>query len=204
MGMNQPHRDILAALRDFFAAGDADKRAEAFRNLTGPAGPSLSEDWNAIEYAYNRLFVGPAAPIAPPFASVYLEPEPRLMGETTVKVGHFRRMIGLLAPFREDTPEDHIAGELDICVYLRDTIERSNSTELKAAYAWFLGRHMAAWIPQFLERVRSSENIPGEIVHTCAILQDRLLQELNWVRGGDHDTLSTPQSGGERSHETLD
>ncbi|MFW6241995.1 MAG: molecular chaperone TorD family protein [Thermodesulfobacteriota bacterium] len=78
----------VAALRDFFLAGDGDALKKAFAILA----PSFDreapfvEDWEAAEFVFNRLFVGPAALEAPPYASVYLDEEPVVMGQTTRNV----------------------------------------------------------------------------------------------------------------------
>ena len=59
-------------------------------------------DWDKLEFAFNRLFVGPRCPLAPPFASCYMDVERTLMGPTTLRVRGMRRACGLAAPL--DTP----------------------------------------------------------------------------------------------------
>ena len=66
-----------------------------------------SINWQAEEYAFNRLFVGPQAVPAPPYASVYLEAEPRLMGNAATDMREILQALGLAAP--EGQPDDFIA-----------------------------------------------------------------------------------------------
>ena len=55
---------IATALRDFFAARNASEMECAYRSLAAavPEAPHVVEDWETVEFAFNRLFVGPGAP----------------------------------------------------------------------------------------------------------------------------------------------
>ena len=86
---------LAMALRDFFSAGCAAELADAVPALC--AGRTLGEDEaRELEYEFNRLFVGPQAVPAPPFASIYLEKEPQLM------VDMIRPLTDLDAPPMEE------------------------------------------------------------------------------------------------------
>lgn len=77
---------ILEALRDFFLARDATGMQAAYRSLAlQESGAPAAGDWSVLEFAFNRLFVGPQAVPAPPYASVYLDEQPHLMGPTSLK-----------------------------------------------------------------------------------------------------------------------
>ena len=75
-----------------------------------------SEEELALEYA--RLFVGPFELKAPPYGSVYIDKERKVMGDSTVAVMKLYREAGLdiSADFRE--LPDHIAVELEFMYYL--------------------------------------------------------------------------------------
>ncbi|MCP4399036.1 MAG: molecular chaperone TorD [bacterium] len=70
----------------------------------------------AVEYA--KLFVGPYELLAPPYGSVYLDRQKRVMGDSTMTVKNMYREYGLqLADDFNEIP-DHIAAELEFMYYL--------------------------------------------------------------------------------------
>lgn len=112
----------------------------------------------AIDHA--RLFVGPFALLTPPYGSVYLDGERRLMGDSTLAVSECYREVGLevAADFNE-TP-DHIAAELEFMHFLviRELEALAGGDRARARYfrekqGSFLERHLAAWVPDFTRTV---------------------------------------------------
>jgi TorA maturation chaperone TorD len=112
----------------------------------------------AIDHA--RLFVGPFALLAPPYGSVYLEGERRLMGDSTLVAGECYQEVGLeVAAGFSGTP-DHIAVELEFMHFLAvrelnaltaGDLDRAQNFRQKQ---WaFLERHLAAWVPDFSRSV---------------------------------------------------
>jgi TorA maturation chaperone TorD len=65
----------------------------------------------AIDHA--RLFVGPFALLTPPYGSVYLDGERRLMGDSTQAVSDCYRETGLEMDAGFNGTPDHIAAELE-------------------------------------------------------------------------------------------
>src|SRR3989304_4531298 len=59
---------------------------------------------------YSRLFIGPFGVIAPPYGSVYLDGERRVMGDSTMKVIGMYRDEGLSGPSDATALPDHGAG----------------------------------------------------------------------------------------------
>jgi len=112
----------------------------------------------AIDHA--RLFVGPFALLAPPFGSVYLEGERRLMGDSTLAVDECYREVGLeLAAGFIGTP-DHIAAELEFTHFLaikelesRTVGDLDRARYFREKQGVFLERHLAAWVPDFSHSV---------------------------------------------------
>lgn len=162
---------IGAALRDFFLAADAGGMREAFvvlsqnRPQADLDGQILHrQDWSEAEYAFNRLFVGPMAPVAPPYSSVYLDPEPGLMGESTTVMRELLREIGLRSPFGTAMPEDHVSLEIDALLHL--TAASDGEPEIGRLRDSLLA-HMRAWIPGFIERAREAD--PEHPVLTSAL-----------------------------------
>lgn len=151
----------LLTLRDFFMAQNAAGLAAAYSHLA--AAPPVP-DWQNVEFAFNRLFVGPKAPIAPPFASIYLEPEPQLMGRSTLNVRYLYQMIGLTSPKQNSLPDDHLGLELDAYYQLQTVLSQVSSAELMALQEYFLIGHLNRWLPKFISRVKAAPDTPVPII----------------------------------------
>jgi TorA maturation chaperone TorD len=112
----------------------------------------------AIDHA--RLFVGPFALLAPPYGSIYLEGERRLMGDSTQAAGECYQEVGLeMAAGFNGTP-DHIAVELEFMYFLVvkefDALAGGNLDRVqnfRQKQRAFLERHLAAWVPDFSRSV---------------------------------------------------
>ena len=165
----------LIALRDFFAARDGTAMAAACAALGGEAVPL---DPDALEYAFNRLFVGPGKVVAPPYASVYLDPEHRLMGDVTQRVAAIYEAIGLACPRPGSLPDDHLALELDALLAFRALGTRAPDAGLAALRRYFLHEHMALWLPRFATAVRQAAEVPPAIARVIALLLACLDEEL--------------------------
>lgn len=152
----------LPALRDFFMAQDAAELATAYGRL-GTGGPTVA-DWSVVEFAFNRLFVGPRALLAPPFASIYLEPEPQLMGRSTQTVRHLYEMMGLTSPWHNRIPDDHLSLELDAYLQLQTVLNQLESAELAVLRDYFLLKHLNQWLPRFIQRVKTTAVTPAPIL----------------------------------------
>lgn len=183
--MIKPDKALLTAagLRDFFTSRDASGLVGAYQSLIKavqtPA--PTPADWDTVEFSYNLLFVGPKSVLAPPFASVYIEKEPVVVGETTLMVRRFYQMVGLVSPWEGNVPDDHISLELDACLQLRTGLLQSGSSQLRDLYSYFLDEHMAHWIPAFVARVVEVPEVPTVISWVCMQLEEWLARERKWV-----------------------
>lgn len=185
----------LGALRDFFIGHDARALEAAARRLAALGRLSLAdEDWREVEYGFNRLFVGPTPPAAPPYASVYLEDEPRLMAETTLRVRHFYQMVGRVSPWQGALPDDHLSLELDVCLLLREALLAGEGQGLAGLYAYFLAEHLTLWIPAFMGRVLSQGDLPRPIADAVHLLGDWLDSERGWLAPAARERASGGQS----------
>ena len=160
MSPSLPEMQTLAqALRDFFSSTDADARAAAAKRFAPLETLPDSINWQAEEYAFNRLFVGPQAVPAPPYASVYLEVEPRLMGNAATDMREILQALGLAAP--EGQPDDFISCELEawtmLTLLLRPECGDPLRVHAREALAWLVDEHMARWLPAFVERARKTD-----------------------------------------------
>jgi TorA maturation chaperone TorD len=156
-------QETLSALRDFFTARNGDDLAAACMKMArdGVANPDPADAgdnyWEEVEFVYNKLFVGPMALLAPPYASCYLAPEPQLMAESTLKVRRLYEMAGLASPLEGLLPDDHLGVELDAALGLLTIVQRCNAEEPRALWRYFLNEHLGAWVPRFLDRARNAE-----------------------------------------------
>lgn len=112
-----------------------------------------------LEIEYNRLFVGPAHPLAPPYESLYRDRGGLVMGPSVQAVLARYAEVGIaLAPDHRDLP-DHVAAELGFMAHLAAEEAAAEGNE---ALAWrqraaaFLGLHLTVWLPQFCQRVREA------------------------------------------------
>jgi TorA maturation chaperone TorD len=147
--VRQLHRSLEMVCQP---AAEAAGRMEA----AWQAGESFEE--LAVDHA--RLFVGPFALLAPPYGSVYLDGERRLMGASTLAAGACYQEVGLeVAPDFNGTP-DHIAVELEFVHFLvvkeLDAMAGGNldrAQNFRQKQRAFLERHLAAWVPDFSRSV---------------------------------------------------
>jgi len=114
---------------------------------------SLPEEL-AVEHA--RLFVGPFQLVAPPYGSLYLDVEKKLMGDSTVEVQRLYQEQGLhLAGDFTELP-DQVTVELEFMSFLANRsreaatqVEKGVYRELLVSQKDFLERHLGKWCPEF-------------------------------------------------------
>ena len=120
------------------------------------------EEYNTLAIDFSRLFVGPYHLLAPPYGSVYMEDERRVMGDSTMDVRNRYNKAGLdLSEQFKDAP-DHIAAELEFMYYLIykeieaiNTGSAENISEQLIRQKYFLCEHLCNWSSQFACRVES-------------------------------------------------
>jgi len=165
----------VMALRDVFMAKNELMLAKGFQDL----GINF-DNTQQLEGDFNRYFVGPQAPIAAPYASLYLENSGMIMGETTHKVRDFFSLIGLSNPQKNKIPEDFLGLELDAYYQLLYIELIKDIQYLQALRYDFLKTHMAVWIPQFIKSVRDYTQKPSaEVLALVEILEAFINSELS-------------------------
>lgn len=170
---------IGCGLRDFFIATNGTEMLKAFleiRSYLPHLPPPNSAD--TIEFAFNRLFIGPKEPIAPPFASVYLERDELVMGRTTLDARDLYASLGLVSPWQGQFPDDHISLELDACLHFRQLDSNLHRNDIAQLYQRFLEEHLLLWVPTFVKRIESTQEVPATIQAVAELLLDWLRQEL--------------------------
>lgn len=167
---------LTTALRDFFVAKNAADMRKALAGLPSGMRPDCSRemDWERTEFAFNRLFVGPMALEAPPYASVYLEDEPQVMGRTTMLVRSVYETFGLVSPWKNTVPDDHVSLELDAVLAMRQMALVAGPTilaQLKELRRIFLEEHILIWMPKFCDRMENAASADPVLRSAAASLR---------------------------------
>lgn len=106
-----------------------------------------NRDWlESLQVEHTRLFLNGVPQVAaPPYGSVYLDPEGLLYGSSAMRVKEFYRKRNL-APAGEGDIPDHLCLELEFLALLAEQ-GKSGDEEL------FLKEHFRPWFPLFQARV---------------------------------------------------
>ncbi|CCH48414.1 molecular chaperone TorD family protein [Pseudodesulfovibrio piezophilus] len=165
----------ITALRDFFFARDAADIRVASQSIASHFQLTLDTgiDWNDVEYDFNRLFVGPAAVPAPPYASAYQD-RPTLMGEPALEVRHVYRCLNLSVPDQGATPDDFLPFELDAVIAFEalGTIGGGEgSDDVEALRFWLVSEHMGEWVPEFIRATRRQDDVSAPVSMATSALE---------------------------------
>ncbi|WP_281654986.1 molecular chaperone [Eggerthella sinensis] len=180
-------RDENVAQQLAYAASLDEALAEAV-SAFGDALPNTSSPEAACDQlagTYTRLFVGPAALPAPPWESVYVNPDPLLFQKSTLAVRRAYREAGYLPVSYPHVADDHLAIELNFMAALAGSVVALNETcderaerdaqgdaaasdeaaapaasdgeALLRAQAAFLDEHLLRWVDAFATRLSEHE-----------------------------------------------
>ena len=118
------------------------------------------EGLETLQVEFAKLFVEPYKLPAPPYGSIYLEGEHKIMGDSTIDVRQRYRASGLsIAETFKDAP-DHIAAELEFMYFLVfNEIDAFQSARADEGCEYidrqksFLAVHLGAWAGSFCAKV---------------------------------------------------
>ena len=161
-------------LSRFFFASNAVEMKDSYLAL---ASTPPVDDWSAVEFSFNHLFVGPRALLAPPYASIYLDGDnTRLMGDATLRIRELYEMIGLTSPWLNKIPDDHIALELDALWQIETALQKVDAPQLRDVREYLLA-HLQAWVPKFASRIQSVDDVHPAILSVVETLQSVIFSE---------------------------
>lgn len=142
-------------------------------NLLRALGEQLPESWaeplvavadqwqqalanrESLALAYARLFLGPFEILAPPYASFYLEPDHKLMGEASQQVAEMYAEAGLEpGPGPREAP-DHVALEWEFVYFLTHQYLVTEQVDWQDTRRRFVA-HMTQWMPSLCDAIRES------------------------------------------------
>ncbi|AFQ46231.1 TorD/DmsD family molecular chaperone [Desulfosporosinus meridiei] len=128
---------------------------------------SSPEVYQALTYEFNRLFVGPAAPKAPPYESVYRSAEGLVMQEQTLAVRKMYLREGLHSQEQGHEPDDFIGTELEFMAYLLSRALSSEQEQNLSGVQYYLelhqefcSKHMEQWVEAFAQAIGKSTDYP--------------------------------------------
>jgi len=122
-------------------------------------------DLEPLKIDFSSLFVGPYSLLAPPYGSIYLEGEKKIMGTSTMDACSKYRELGLdISSGFKDAP-DHIAVELEFMFFLIfKEIKAIIDGDAHMAMIYishekaFLQRHLGSWVDAFTNQVEKNAN----------------------------------------------
>jgi len=132
-----------------------------------------------------QLMIGPFELLAPPYGSVYLEKNRKIMGDTTMEVGQFYFDCGLEVASDYNDPPDHIAVEMEFIHFLFSEIFKSlnedkevTAENYKTKLREFLEKYYLPFSDNFAEKIKDNAEtnvykITGDVIlHVNKLLKD--------------------------------
>lgn len=162
-------------LRDFFISSDSVTLKKAYSALDKNASALSELEWLEAEYDFNALFVGPQKLKAAPFASVYLEEDALVMGQSTLSIREFMENIGLSINDVNNIPDDHISCVLELAVLL--SANARATPEYQVTLNRYVCEYIATWVPEYIEKINI--NAQTATLRTVAGKLSSWLDELN-------------------------
>ncbi len=148
---------VYKLLADCYRPPD-DMIHEDFETLKGllcePSQDIEPEPIEKVKVDHARLFIGPLELVAPPYGSIYLEGDGKLMTGSTENVLHWYGSEGMEVMMK-DMP-DHIRIELEFMYYMvyREFEAEDEAAEWQKKQQLFLKQHLSQWIKPFEKRVK--------------------------------------------------
>jgi len=188
---------IYALLAQLFSYPDGELSAAlqqgAAAELAGmvpavPPPPAVNGAGTELETAYTDLFINRLGGTpAPPFGSVYLDPDQRLMGQTTLHAAEAYRSEGLSVDAGGEPP-DFLPTELEFLYYLVEQEEQALARRDLAA-ARTAAEHQASfcrtlfhpWVPAFCDRIEQDAQAHPFYRWSATLLRQFCLQEQSWL-----------------------
>ena len=151
----EPSDSRIAGVLDFFRQPTWTEEWEipleekACEKITALINQGLTQD---LTEQYQNLFIGPNELVAPPWGSVYLDPECVIFGNSLLALRDFLKRHQIAFQAQQDEPEDHIGLMLMLAAYLAETRPH--------LLVEFLSQHLLIWAPHFLTKLANVENHP--------------------------------------------
>lgn len=144
---------------------------------------SLKEAAEQLNVEMTRLFEGPGLPIAPPYASYYLN-DKQLMASSASAARQFYLQWRALPESEMRLPDDHIALELGFLAHLaQQVLNAENATDtlrLLAASREFIQNHLKPWLPLFTS-AQAKVQVDAFFIGLAHLLHETVETDLVWL-----------------------
>jgi putative dimethyl sulfoxide reductase chaperone len=140
----------------------------------------------ATAIAHAKLFLGPFEILVAPWASFYLEPEPKLMGPVSQYAASSYASAGLGPGGALKDAPDHVTHELEFMYYLSFSDAASGESIYHESQVRFWREHLGRWLPRFAEAVVEADVHPlySTLAETLLALCDAETTELGSAQPG--------------------
>ncbi|AGA68494.1 putative component of anaerobic dehydrogenase [Desulfitobacterium dichloroeliminans LMG P-21439] len=113
-------------------------------------------NYEELKFEHARLFVGPFDLLAPPYGSIYLDGQRRVMGDSSVEVLQAYQEAGLKLSNEFKQPPDHIVTELEFVYFLIAKYLETKDSQWLTRRDDFLDRYLKPWMKDFANRIASN------------------------------------------------
>ncbi|BAE85922.1 TorD/DmsD family molecular chaperone [Desulfitobacterium hafniense] len=110
-------------------------------------------DLEVLKVEHAKLFVGPFDLLAPPYGSIYIDGQRRLMGDSTIKVLEAYGDAGLKLSDEFKQPPDHIITELEFMYYLIARYLETRNDQWLTMKDSFHDEFLKPWLRDFTDRI---------------------------------------------------
>lgn len=116
---------------------------------------------DALSIAHAKLFLGPFEVLAAPWASVYLDPEQRLMGPFSRYAAEADAEAGLGPGDGPSDAPDHVTRELEFMYFLTFQEPTTGGPTWLERQQRFWHEHLGLWLPKLADVVKEAAGDSG-------------------------------------------
>lgn len=148
----EPTDPRIQPVLDFFLRPDWTEQwmqADNLNDIRAQIQHGLNRD---LSEQHQALFIGPNALPAPPWGSVYLDPEAVIFGNSLLELRQFLRKNAIEFSVAQEEPEDHVGLMLLLSAYLAE-----NKPNILPA---FLSQHFLTWSGRYLTLLTTQNDYP--------------------------------------------
>ncbi|MDW2743113.1 Tat proofreading chaperone DmsD [Atlantibacter subterraneus] len=145
-----PQSDAYTPIGEFFQTPDWPELWPAQRADIVALQPELAQrDRALLQQQWQWLFVGPASLPAPPWGSVWLDPEHVLQGDSTLRLRDFLNQQRITLNTDHPEPADHIG----LMLFQASWLAMANQPR---ALLELLSQHFLTWLPLYLQALNNA------------------------------------------------
>jgi putative dimethyl sulfoxide reductase chaperone len=150
--------DLPSVIRDGLATGLPPLPVLGERLAVEASRALVERERMSIEHA--RLFLGPFEIVVPPWASLYLEKDRKLMGEVSQQAANAYSEAGLAPAADLREAPDHVTHELEFMYFLAFQESKESEDVWRVRRAQFWAEHLGLWLPQLGAKLAESSTHP--------------------------------------------